>query len=64
MPDDKTKRGAADRRKVAGNQEHEVSLIARKFGVSRKTVRDVMAHEGKSRKKIYAWFRERRFIER
>ena len=34
MTDDKTKRGASDRRKVAAGQDYEVRHLAEKFGIS------------------------------
>ena len=32
MPDDKTKTGGADRKRVAGGQKHEVDYVAKKTG--------------------------------
>jgi hypothetical protein len=34
MSDDKTKRGAADRSKVAGGEAYEVDYFAKKHGIS------------------------------
>ena len=53
MADDKTKRGKADRSKVAGGEKYEVAYVAKKFGVSQETVRKVQKAVGPSRAKVY-----------
>lgn len=57
MPDSKRKRGRADRRRVAGAQDYEVALVAKKFSIERRTVRAIIALVGTSRRKIYAELR-------
>jgi hypothetical protein len=59
MPDDKTKTGAADRALVAGLQDHEVRHVARKFKVSVRLVREVIAAVGHSRKAVEAELQRR-----
>ena len=39
MPDDKAKKGQADRQRVAGTQPHEVAYVAKKTGKSAEAVR-------------------------
>jgi Protein of unknown function (DUF3606) len=51
----KKKKGRkADRARVAAGQRHEVYYVARKFGVSADTVRQVIKRVGNSRVKVYA----------
>ena len=51
----KKKKGRkADRSKVAASQPYEVYYVARKYGVSADTVRQVIKRVGNSRAKIYA----------
>ena len=52
--DDKTKRGAADRRKVAAGQEYEVQYFARQFGISEEQVRALIDQYGNDRAKLEA----------
>lgn len=54
MPDNKTKRGAPDRRKVAALQEHEVRRIAKKFHVPMSDVRKSIHRVGNDRVKVEA----------
>ena len=54
MPDDPTKTGAADRRQVAGMQDHEVRHVAQKYGVPPERVREVIAKVGNSRTAVEA----------
>ena len=56
MPDNKRKL-AADRRLVASNEAYEVAHVAKKFGVSTRTVRAIRALVGPSRRKVYAELR-------
>jgi hypothetical protein len=51
MADDKTKRGGADRRRVAGEQPYEVSYFARKHNITAEQARAVIAQAGPSREK-------------
>jgi hypothetical protein len=50
----KKRRRKADRARVSGKQAHEVYYVARKFGVSAETVRNVIKKVGNSRAKVYA----------
>jgi len=52
--DDKTKRGAADRNKVAGKQDYEVRVFAEKFGLSVNQVKGLIAEHGNDRAKLEA----------
>lgn len=57
VPDDKSKRGPADRRKVAALQEHEVRRIAKQFHVSMSAVRKVINKVGNDRERVKAALR-------
>lgn len=57
MPDNKRKRGAADRRKVAAAEEYEVRYVADKMGVTLARVRRAIKKVGHSRRRIYAELR-------
>ena len=48
------KSSKADRARVSSSQRHEVYYVARKFGVSADTVRQVIKKVGNMRVKIYA----------
>jgi hypothetical protein len=52
MPDDKTKVGEPDRSRVAADQDYEVSYLARKYGLSAKQVRQLIARVGNDREKL------------
>jgi len=52
--DDHTKRGAADRSKVASGQDYEVRQLAEKFGLSMNQVKDLIAQHGNDRDKLEA----------
>jgi hypothetical protein len=52
MPDDKTKRGEPDRRKVAAEQDYEINYLAEKHGISRAEARDLLARFGTNREKL------------
>ena len=54
MADDKTKRGAADRARVAGGQAHEVAYVAKKLGTTPERVRKGAKRAGPSRAKVEA----------
>lgn len=49
MADDKTKRGAADRKRVASGQQYEVDYLAKKHGVTKQAVLDAVKKAGVSR---------------
>jgi hypothetical protein len=59
MADDKTKRGAADRSKVAGQEKYEVKHVADKFGVSQAEVKRVIDKFGNTRTKVEAELKKR-----
>lgn len=42
MPDDKSKRGGADRKRVAGGEGNEVNYFARKHGISKDQAQDLI----------------------
>ena len=49
MSDDTSKRGAADRRTVAGGEAYEVEYFAKKHGITVQQARDLIARHGNSR---------------
>jgi hypothetical protein len=52
MPDNKMKRGPADRRRVAAGEGYEVNYFATKHHITRQQARDVMARVGNDRSKL------------
>lgn len=52
MPDDRKKRGARDRRLVAGGQSYEVGYFARKHGLTREEARRLIDRIGNDRDKL------------
>jgi hypothetical protein len=46
MPDDKTKVGQPDRRRVSADQDYEVRNIVEKFGLTASQVRELMLRVG------------------
>lgn len=54
MADSKTKRGGADRRRVAANQPYEVSYFARKHGLNREQAEKIIQQTGGDREKANA----------
>lgn len=52
MPDNKKKRGAADRSKVAGNEGYEVNYFANKHGITREQARNLIKKIGNNRDKL------------
>ncbi len=48
--DDKSKRGGADRRRVAAGQPYEVTYFARKHGITAAEARDIIREAGSDRK--------------
>lgn len=52
MPDDKTKTGGADRKRVAGGQKHEVDYVAKKTGKPAAAVKKAVKKAGPSRTKV------------
>jgi hypothetical protein len=51
MADDKTKIGGTDRRRVAAEQQYEVSYFARKHKISSADARSIIQQAGNSREK-------------
>ena len=52
MADNKSKRGKADRSRVAGNEGYEVSYFATKHGISREDARNLIKKIGNNRDKL------------
>lgn len=52
MSDDKSKRGAQDRRTVAGDEPYEVDYEARKLGIGPEQLKAIIARVGTDRAKI------------
>ena len=51
MADDKTKRGGADRRRVAADQPYEVRYFARKHGLTSDQARKIIERCGPDRER-------------
>jgi len=51
MPDDKSKRGANDRSRVAAGEPYEVNYFARKHGLSREEAQKIIKQAGGNRDK-------------
>ncbi len=54
MADNKSKRGSADRRQVAGGEGYEVNYFARKHGISKQQAEDLIKRVGNDRDKLNA----------
>ena len=54
MADDKSKRGGADRRRVAANEPYEVGYFARKHGITREQAQKLIDRIGGDRDKLNA----------
>ncbi|WP_342643407.1 DUF3606 domain-containing protein [Rhodoligotrophos ferricapiens] len=52
MADDPSKRGAQDRSRLSGDQEHEVRYFAEQHGLSMEEARAVMDKVGNDRSKL------------
>ena len=52
MPVNKSKRGGADRRRVAAGEGYEVNYFARKHGLTAQEARDIIARVGNDREKL------------
>lgn len=52
MADDKSKRGAGDRRTVAAGEGYEVNYFARKHGITAQQARDLIKQVGNDREKL------------
>lgn len=58
MSDDKSKRDAADRERVAGGQDYEVEYLRKLLKVSADTVRTAIAKVGNSRAAVTKYIKE------
>jgi hypothetical protein len=54
MADNKTKKGAGDRRQVAAGEGYEVGYFARKHGISTDQAEKLIAKVGNNREKLNA----------
>lgn len=54
MADDKSQRGGADRRTVAGAEDYEVDYFAEKHGLTREQAKDLIKRVGNDREKLDA----------
>jgi hypothetical protein len=54
VADDRTKRGAGDRARVAGGEGYEVSYFARKHGITKDEAKALIARVGNDREKLNA----------
>lgn len=52
MADNKSKRGGADRRRVAGGEGYEVNYFARKHGISKDQAQKLIDRIGNDREKL------------
>lgn len=52
MPDNKSKRGKADRSRVAANEGYEVNYFANKHGLTREQARNLIKKVGNNREKL------------
>lgn len=54
MADNKSKRGGADRRRVAVGEGYEVNYFARKHGITKQQAEDLIKKVGNDREKLNA----------
>lgn len=54
MADNKSKRGGADRKKVAGGEGYEVNYFARKHGITKDRAEGLIKEIGNDRDKLNA----------
>ena len=52
IPDDKSKVGEPDRRRVSADQDYEVSQLAQKHGLTQQQARNLIARVGNDREKL------------
>lgn len=52
MPDNKSKRGKADRGRVSGNEGYEVNYFAIKHGITRDQARNLIKKVGNNRDRL------------
>ena len=58
MSDDKTKRGADDRRSVSLLEAYEVEFEAKKLGVTPEMIREAIRRVGNDRATVEQWIRD------
>ncbi len=58
MPDDKTKTGGQDRRRIATGEPYEVRDWARKFAVTEQRLLDAVRNVGDDAKDVEAYLRK------
>jgi hypothetical protein len=54
MSDDRSKRGAADRERVAGGEDYEVAYFARKHGITKEQAEGLIKQIGNDRERLDA----------
>jgi hypothetical protein len=54
MSDDRSKRGAADRERVAGGEDYEVEYFARKHGITKEQAEGLIKQIGNDRERLDA----------
>lgn len=54
MADNKSKRGGADRRRVAAGEGYEVNYFARKHGITKQQAEDLIKKVGNDREQLNA----------
>ena len=52
MPDTKTQVSVSDRSRITADQEHEVSNLAQKYGLSKAQIRQLISRVGNDREKL------------
>ena len=52
MPDAKTQVSVSDRSRITADQEHEVSNLAQKYGLSKAQIRELISGVGNDREKL------------
>ncbi len=52
MPDDKTQVRVSDCSRIFADQEHEVSYLAQKYGLSQAQIRELISRVGSDRDKL------------
>ena len=52
MPDAKTQVNASDGGRITADQEHEVSNLAQKYGLSKAQIRELISRVGNDREKL------------
>ena len=52
MPDDKTRVALSDRSRISADQDHEISYLAQKYGLSQAQIRELISRVGSDRDKL------------